>query len=240
MEKQDDSIYFIYPRNYDLELLKEAIQGGFVVSVGKPTLMSDGVQTFTEEDVANFGIENLCKKCMTDNANSCIVLRIPKFYLGLAENSEIDMSPIFSQTRKAGFPDTSYAPMHSFVYGEYSPLLNGYISSPNYSPVCNCCGILTDEQRIVAEKIAGEPGNPRSKRYLDMLKQDEKVRIECPNIADLSKEKLNELEQFYIGEGSPFVVARKVLQDDLSRHRITDEEFNRAIINNQNMTSGNA
>ena len=52
MEKYDDCVYFLYPRDLNLKYVKYVLQRGFVVSLDTPRLMSDDyVQTFTEEDV---------------------------------------------------------------------------------------------------------------------------------------------------------------------------------------------
>ena len=53
MQSYDECLYFIYPRNYNLKLQKQVLQGGFVASIKAPSLVEDSyVQTFTEEDVA--------------------------------------------------------------------------------------------------------------------------------------------------------------------------------------------
>ena len=109
MEKYDDCVYFLYPRDLNLKYVKYVLQRGFVVSLDTPRLMSDDyVQTFTEEDVQNFGIDALCRKSIPDGDNTCVVLRIPKVYLGLAEDSNIDMSPIFSQSKNVNGKNVDY------------------------------------------------------------------------------------------------------------------------------------
>ena len=237
MEKDQESIYFIYPRNFPFKLVKQVLQEGFLVSQGTPSLMADpGVQTFTEEDVAKFGIEQLCKNVMGGNNNLCVVLRIPKVYLGLDSESNIDMSPIFCQKPKSDkLVHDSFMPMHGFIYGVYSPLVAGYVSSPNYSPVCNCYGILTDEQRKVAETFVNGNDSEKAMKYYDMLVHDSKVRQEYPDTSVVEElenaDKKKQLEDYYCN--NPNLVVAKNVWTMPDRHKITDEELNAVIAMNQ-------
>lgn len=237
MANLDDSLYFIYPRTYKFESLKEILQDGFIVSIDKPTLKSRGMESYTEEAIANFGVEYWCKECLkaNPNANSCVVLRIPKFYLGLDQESDIDMSPIFWQMKKGsdvGITEDRFGPMHSLILGVYSPLLSGYVASTNYSPICDSSGILTDDQREVADKFVRDSFNPRSKKYYDMLEHDRMLREKYPHTSKILQSERKGLEDFYAGEGSEFTHASNVLPNN-PRHRITDNELQQAIANNQ-------
>ena len=96
MENNDECIYFLYPENFSMKSVKSVFQDGYLNSIGVPSLMQHPyVQTYTEEDVKNFGIENLCRKVMDSKFSTCTVLRIPKSYLGLDANSDKDCPPIF-------------------------------------------------------------------------------------------------------------------------------------------------
>ena len=239
MEKKDESIYFLYPRNFTIDVAK-TVFSSFLTSKGNPTLMYGEVQTFTEEDVANFGIENLCKSMLNENINTCVVLRIPKTYLGLAENSNVDISPIFSQVKKETnnkLQEDAFAPMNTLVCGMYSTLLSGYVANPNYSPICNCWGILTDDQRRIAEKIIRESDGPKRKKYLDILEEDDRRRMEFPDTSMLEKpenrEKMEECKNFYCRPNSPYVLSEQVFDEVPNRHRMTEEDWDRVIAENR-------
>lgn len=237
MERNDESIYFIYPAdNFNLKKIKTVLQQGYPISSGEPTLQpNEKVQSFSEEDVNNFGIENLCKKSMNGSDNACVVLRIPKSYLGLAEGTNIDMSPIFSQLKKSeNRPEDWFAPMHNLIYGVYSPLTLGFITSPNYDSVCKTYGILTNEQRKMAEMFAHGSDTAKAMKYYDMLEHDSKVRNNYPSTTDIEADATlkNELEGYYLNNPN-LVVAQNVWESNL-RHKITDAEFDQAIAMNKN------
>ena len=230
MKRDDESIYFMYPRNFSLKLVKNVLQKGFLLTTERPSLMADaGVQTFTEEDVQNFGIDALCRKSIPDGDNTCVVLRIPKVYLGLAEDSNIDMSPIFSQSKNVNGKNVDYyCPMNNFIYGVYSFHTGSLIPSPYYSPVCNCYGILTDEQRQVAERICNGNDANKAITYYEMISHDSEVRAANPETSVLEEStnasKKQSLEDWYL-KNPRLTIAQNVWQEIPNRHKITDQEF---------------
>ena len=239
MEKDDESIYFVCPERCSLELVKKILQYGYPF-FSEPSLQSnDKIQSFTEEDVNNVGIDKLCRQVMNGSYNTCVVLRIPKAYFGQPNKDNIDMSPIFCQEHE---PETAYMPMHGLIYGVYSEKTNGFIESPNYSPASCTFGILSDDQRAFAERIAQDPKDPeRARIYREMLEHDTMVRDKYRSTYEVENdEKLRaELESYYL-DNPNLRVAQNIWGRDPNLHNITDQEFAAAIERNknQNMVGG--
>ena len=241
MQSYDECLYFIYPRNYDLKLQKQVLQGGFVASIKAPSLVEDGyVQTFTEEDVANFGIETLCKKTMAGSFESAIVVRIPKVYLGLDTSSQIDPTPIFSQLKKSPANNNvteAYGPMHNFVYGVYSNQFYGFVPSTNYSLYCEPCGVYTIDQIQMLKRMIDTQGY--NKELVDrcqyLLSLNEECSTKYPRTVDLlSKENVDKKDSIvkHYTDRSILNPACDCFTKQTIRHKITDAEINACVERN--------
>ena len=230
---ENDCIYFCYPRNYNLKLVKQVLQEGFLASINSPSLLEDtGCQSFTEEDVINRGgIENICKDVVSAGQySSCVVLKIPKAYVG--NDKDFVISPIFSQV-VINDNNMGYGPMPKLIYGVYSKDANGFVENTAYSPVCNSYGVLTDEQRMILEKKIGiEIDALKAKAYQDMINRDAWARKTYLNTVDLSPEQIKDLEDFYLKHDKlKFLVCPWQSESD---YVMTDDEFQNAININRN------
>jgi len=242
MENKEDCIYVMYPTTFSPNTIRQVFQTSFMVSNDEPSLPKEGGrQTFTEEDVQKFGIEKLCEETMKPySGTSCIVLRIPKAYLGLNPQSGLEMSPILEQIKAGkatGIEKDSFFIKNNLINGVYYPQAGGYISNPNYSPVCDCYGVYTETQKDeIKKKInAGD----KSGVYQKMLDLDSRVRSECQNVfsGGISPSLKAELDELYKGEAVRVGIHTGVSdwkENNTSLHRMTDAEFKRAMQNGQN------
>ena len=243
MESKNDCLYVLFPKSFSKETVKQILQVSLAVSNTGPQFAKDpAMQTFTEEDVKNFGLDALCKKSMApNNSTSCTVLRIPKAYLGLDPQSNLEVSPILDQIkggRAKGINEDTFFVKNNLIHGVYYPNAGGYVKNPNYSPVCDCYGVLTEKQKaIIQSKI--NSGDKNSEIYSRMLALDARVRNECNDsfYGGVGKELKHELDNLYrvYAVNAGIHTAVSDWSDNNTRRKITNEEFNSMIGRSQGM-----
>ena len=251
MESRENCTYIFYPRRLSDKDILLTMQSSFLVSTGEPSLSNNaGIQTYTEEDVKNFGINEICQRVISDanfegiGCTDCVVLKVPKAYLGSDPESGLEMSPIFDMVKSGEFKGInvdSFFVKNNLMLGVYSGKYKEMITNPNYSPVCDCKGVLSIEQKnILKSKI--DSGDIRSGYYEKMLDIDRRIRENETNTLGrwdgkcykdcFNSELADEISNLYMAEmrysgvKTPACSWRK---DDDIRHKMFADEFNGII-----------